>query len=183
MGRMAMIFSIIVVVVASVVFGQILTFDYPLNKKTAERALIWGYSYSGFSGNIEAQIEHQVDFDNKSGIYIYKYTITNSGSDECLFRWPILGRILATKNNYGFGHGMMLTIKPKETIVVTLKIKDEPVFAEADAHIWGKMPDTTGEEDLLAKSGISSPSLKNNWFSLVSGARRGPLPKSWAKVD
>lgn len=183
MRRIVMIFSVVIVAVTNVIFGQILTFDYPLNKKTTERALNWGYKYSGFSGSIRVQIGHQVSFDNKSGIYTYEYTITNDGSDECLFRWPVLGRVLATKANYGFGEGMMLTIKPKTTIIVTLKIKDKPVLAEADAHIWGKKPDTAAEEDLLTKSGISSPSLKDNWFSLISGAMRGPLPESWAKAN
>lgn len=171
--------SLAAILFSTLVFGQITTFTYPLDKKTEERPLIWGYSYNGFSGDVKIKIEHQVTFDKKTQLYTYEYTITNEGTDECLFRWPILGRVLATKNNYGFGHGMMLTVKPKESLNVTLKSGDEPVLAEADAQIWAKIPDTLNEEELLIKGGVSAPPLKNNWFSLMSGARKGPLPKTW----
>lgn len=164
---------------STLVFSQITTFDYPLNKKVEERSLFYGYGYNGFRGEFNVKIEHQVKLDKKTQVYTYEYTVTNKGTDECLFRWPILGRVLATKANYGFGHGMMLTLKPKEVVTVTITTKDEPVLAEADAQIWGKMPDTSHEEELLAEDEISSPPLKNNWFSLTSGARKGPLPKSW----
>lgn len=173
------IFALAAALLTTLALGQITTFNYPLGKKQEERPLFWGYGYNGFSGEVQVTIKHQVTLDKKSLVYTYEYIITNEGTDECLFRWPILGRVLATQANYAFGHGMMLTIKPKETLTFILKSKDKPALTEADAQIWAKMPDTSHEEELLTKDEISAPPLKNNWFSLTSEARRGSLPQSW----